>query len=97
MQLSSFTGHYQQTSKWHSKCQQQHFLQQHDKTADPIRVHEMPKRNGQLVPKIAKAVAKSSANLKASTKSQHQLHLIQQRAYYGLSKQMSPAETNQEH
>ncbi|GMH06173.1 hypothetical protein Nepgr_008013 [Nepenthes gracilis] len=85
MQLSSFT------------VQQHHILQQQDKTTDPIRVHEMPKRIGQLVPKTANAVAKSSANLKASTKSQHQLHLIQQRAYYGLSKLMSPAETNHEH
>ncbi|GMH18532.1 hypothetical protein Nepgr_020373 [Nepenthes gracilis] len=97
MQLSSFTGHYQQTSKWHSKCQQQYILQQQEKTSDPIRVHEMPKRIGQLVPKTAKAMAKSSANLKAATKSQHQLHLIQQRAYNGLSKLMSPAGTNQEH
>ncbi|GMH18598.1 hypothetical protein Nepgr_020439 [Nepenthes gracilis] len=41
-------------------------------TADPIRVREMPKRIGQLVPNTAKAMAKSLANLKATTKSQHQ-------------------------
>ncbi|GMH21346.1 hypothetical protein Nepgr_023188 [Nepenthes gracilis] len=86
MQHSSFTGHYQQTSKWHSKCQQHDILLQQETTGDPIRAHEMPKRIGQLIPKTAKALAKSSANLKAATKSQHLLHLNQQRAFNGLSR-----------
>ncbi|GMH06087.1 hypothetical protein Nepgr_007927 [Nepenthes gracilis] len=88
LQRSSFTGHEQQPTNWHAIRQQHDNLLQQETTGDPIRDHENPKRIGQLIPITAKALAKSSTNLKADTISQHLLHLNQQRAFNGLSKKI---------
>ncbi|GMH12975.1 hypothetical protein Nepgr_014816 [Nepenthes gracilis] len=87
MQLSIFKGHYQETKKCHSKCQESVSPQQ-DKTADPNRVQQENR------PTSSKT-KKGNAQGVGQPQSIHQIptppHLIQRRAYNGFKEPDEPS------